>query len=154
MIHHVEISNFALVEHAGLSFGAGLTVLSGETGAGKSIVVDALDFAIGGRSDRSMLRSGAEEAVVSILFEHQGDELAVTRGLRDSNRSYAKIDGRLVTATELRATTDRLIAIHSQSDQQSIFRESVHQALLDAFGGEPVELARSAYSSYYSEFKN
>jgi len=153
MIHHVEISNFALVEHAGLSFGAGLTVLSGETGAGKSIVVDALDFAIGGRSDRSMLRSGAEEAVVSILFEHQGDELAVTRGLRDSNRSYAKIDGRLVTATELRATTDRLIAIHSQSDQQSIFRESVHQALLDAFGGEPVELARSAYSSYYSEFK-
>ncbi len=153
MIHRVEIDNFALVEHSGLSFGAGLTVLSGETGAGKSIVVDALDFAVGGRSDRSMLRSGAEEATVSVLFEDFDEELVVTRGLRDNNRSYAKMDGRLVTVAELRAVTERLIAIHSQSDQQSIFRESVHQTLLDAYGGQPVERARSAYLSQYGEFQ-
>ncbi len=157
MIHRVEIDNFALVEHAELSLGAGLTVLSGETGAGKSIVVDALEFAIGGRSDRAMLRSGAEEAVVSVLFcdveSERDDELVVARGLRDNNRSYAKINGRLVTVTELRAMTDPLVAIHSQSDQQSIFTESVHKTLMDAFGGEPVEQALSAYSSLYDEYK-
>lgn len=157
MIHRVEIDNFALVEHSGLSFGAGLTVLSGETGAGKSIVVDALDFAIGGRSDRTMLRSGAEEAIISVLFvderREQGDELIVTRGLRDNSRSYAKINGHLVTVAELRATTERLVAIHSQNDQQSIFRESVHQTLLDAFGGEPVEQALTSYTSKYEELR-
>ena len=69
MIHRVEIDNFALVEHAELDLGPGLTVLTGETGAGKSILVDALEFASGGRSDRTMLRSGAEEADVSILLD-------------------------------------------------------------------------------------
>ncbi len=158
MIHRVEIDNFALVEHTGVSFGAGLTVLSGETGAGKSIVVDALEFAIGGRSDRSMLRTGADEAVVSILFSgqdsEQDGELIVTRGLRDNNRSYAKINSHLVTVSELRSITDPLVAIHSQSDQQSIFSESVHKTLLDAFGDAPVAEALSIYFSQYEEFKS
>jgi DNA repair protein RecN (Recombination protein N) len=158
MIHRVEIDNFALVEHTGVSFGAGLTVLSGETGAGKSIVVDALEFAIGGRSDRSMLRTGADEAVVSILFSgqdsEQDGELIVTRGLRDNNRSYAKINSHLVTVSELRSITDPLVAIHSQSDQQSIFSESVHKTLLDAFGDAPVAEALSIYYSQFEEFKS
>ena len=158
MIHRVEIDNFALVEHTGVSFGAGLTVLSGETGAGKSIVVDALEFAIGGRSDRSMLRAGAEEAVVSILFSgqdlEQEDEIIISRGLRDNNRSYAKINGHLVTVSELRSITEPLVAIHSQSDQQSIFSESVHKALLDAFGGSSVARALAIYFSQYEEYKS
>lgn len=157
MIHRVEIDNFALVEHSGLSFSAGFTALSGETGAGKSIVVDALDFAAGGRSDRSMLRSGAEEATVSVLFEVKrqsgSDELVVTRGLRDNNRSYAKLNGRLVTVTELREITEPLIAIHSQNDQQSIFRESTHRLLLDAFGGECLLSTLAEYTSLFSEIK-
>ncbi|MCK9176889.1 MAG: AAA family ATPase, partial [Clostridiales bacterium] len=103
MIHRVEIDNFALVEHAELDLGSGLTVLSGETGAGKSIVIDALDFATGARSDRSMLRTGAFEASVSILLdpsaaETENGEFVVLRTLRDTNRSYAKINGQLVTA--------------------------------------------------------
>lgn len=156
MIHRVEIDHFALVEHAEVSLDAGLTVLSGETGAGKSIVIDALDFASGGRSDRSMLRTGEEEAVVSVLFDtrdpQDGGELAVIRGLRDNSRSYAKINGRLATVSELRELTEPLLAIHSQSDQQSIFRESVHRTLLDAFGGEPVRREFTAYFSLYGEF--
>lgn len=139
MIHRVEIDNFALVEHAELDLEPGLTVLSGETGAGKSIVIDALDFASGGRADRAMLRAGAQEASVTLLLdERPGEERVVGRTLRDGGRSYARIDGQLVTAGGLKDLMEPLLAIHSQNDQQTIFRESVHQALLDAYAGERV----------------
>ncbi|HPX92955.1 MAG TPA: DNA repair protein RecN [Bacillota bacterium] len=156
MIHRVEIENFALVEHAEVDLGPGLTVLSGETGAGKSIVIDALDFASGGRGDRAMLRSGAEEASVSILLDglNQGqpdNEFVAGRTLRDGGRTYAKINGQLVTAGELRERMEPLLAIHSQNDQQTIFRESVHKILLDAYAGEPVCQALEAWSSMRQE---
>ncbi|MGI6158071.1 MAG: AAA family ATPase, partial [Saccharofermentanales bacterium] len=69
MIHRVEIDNFALLEHVELNLGPGLTVLSGETGAGKSILIDALDFASGGRADRTLIRQGADEASVTVLLD-------------------------------------------------------------------------------------
>ncbi len=155
MIHRVEIDNFALVEHAELDLGPGLTVLTGETGAGKSIVIDALDFASGGRGDRSMLRTGAEEASVTLLLDQaasedqslQDRELVVGRTLRENGRSYAKINGNLVTAGELREQMEPLLAIHSQNDQQTIFRESVHRTLLDAYGGGALKTALDAWSA-------
>lgn len=150
MIHRVEINNFALVEFAELDLGPGLTVLSGETGAGKSIVIDALDFASGSRSDRSMLRTGAQELSVSLLIDdgkYQGDEDSlVFRALKESGRSYAKLDGQLVTAGELRDKMEPLLAIHSQNDQQSIFKEAVHRELFDAFGGKKIEDLKNRWS--------
>lgn len=156
MIHRVEIDNFALVEHAELDLGPGLTVLSGETGAGKSMVIDALDFATGGRGDRTMLRTGAMEASVTILLdettqEEKDRELVVGRILRDGGRSYAKINGQLVTAGELRERMEPLLAIHSQNDQQTIFRESVHKTLLDAYAGEAVARSLQTWSSMRRE---
>ncbi len=156
MIHRVEIDNFALVEHAELDLGPGLTVLSGETGAGKSMVIDALDFASGGRGDRAMLRTGAEEASVTILLDQAGTqesdrEWVIGRTLRDSGRSYAKINGQLVTAGDLRERMEPLLAIHSQNDQQTIFRESVHKTLLDAYAGEPVVRSLEEWTSMRQE---
>ena len=155
MIHRVEIDNFALVEHAELDLGPGLTVLSGETGAGKSMVIDALDFASGGRGDRAMLRTGAEEASVTILLDQSGEEAdrewVIGRTLRDSGRSYAKINGQLVTAGDLREQMEPLLAIHSQNDQQTIFRESVHKTLLDAYACAPVALSLEFWSSMRQE---
>lgn len=142
MIHRLEIDNFALVERAELDLGPGLTVLSGETGAGKSILIDALDFASGSRSDRSMLRTGAREASVTLLVqdskEGEREEILVSRTLKEGGRSYAKLNGQLVTVSDLRDRMESLLAIHSQNDQQSIFRESVHRELLDAYGGKTI----------------
>ncbi|HZK28656.1 MAG TPA: DNA repair protein RecN [Clostridia bacterium] len=155
MIQRVEIDNFALVEHAELDLGPGLTVLTGETGAGKSILVDALEFASGGRSERAMLRTGAREAVVSILFdsfEKKEDELLIVRCLKETGRSYAKINNQLSTVGELGGRMELLLAIHSQNDQQTIFRESVHQSLLDAYDASTVIPLLQGWSASRDQF--
>lgn len=141
MIHRVEIDNFALLEHVELNLGPGLTVLSGETGAGKSILIDALDFASGGRADRTLIRQGADEASVTVLLdcsEDPDDELVIARTLRAAGRSYARINGVMATVGEVRDLMDTRLAIHSQNDQQTIFRASVHRRLLDMYAQKEV----------------
>lgn len=160
MIQRVEIDAFALADHLGIDFGPGFTVLSGETGAGKSILIDALDFASGGRADRSMIRSGAEEASVSILFKDEkasndtteDGELLFVRSFRSNGRGYARLNGHLATIGELREMSSSRLAIHSQSDQQMIFKESVHLDLLDSYGGSSVEEALEAYETLYASY--
>lgn len=143
----VEISNFALAEHVVFEPCSGLTVLTGETGAGKSILIDALEFLCGERSDRAMLRTGAEEAVLHAVF--QGDtpesEWIFTRGLQENGRSYARMNDQPVTARRLRECSEDLIAIHSQNDQQTIFRDSHHRELVDAYGGAELAHVRDVY---------
>lgn len=160
MILRVEIDTFALADHLGIEFGPGFTVLSGETGAGKSILIDALEFASGGRADRSMIRSGAEEASVSILFKddkasddaNAAGELLFVRSFRSNGRGYSRLNGRLATVGELREASASRLAIHSQSDQQLIFKESVHLELLDSYGGVSVTEALDAYKTLYESY--
>ncbi|MGI6616972.1 MAG: DNA repair protein RecN [Saccharofermentanales bacterium] len=160
MIQRVEIDTFALADHLGIDFGPGFTVLSGETGAGKSILIDALDFASGGRADRSMIRSGADEASVSILFKDEtaqdesssNGELLFVRSFRTNGRGYARLNGRLATIGELREASSSRLAIHSQSDQQLIFKENVHLELLDSYGGTSVSEALDAYMLLYASY--
>ncbi len=160
MIQRVEIDTFALADHLGIDFGPGFTVLSGETGAGKSILIDALEFASGGRADRSMIRSGADEASVSILFKDEevscesstDGEILFVRSFRTNGRGYARLNGRLATVGELREASSSRLAIHSQSDQQLIFKENVHLELLDSYGGASVAAALDAYTALYESY--
>lgn len=165
MLSHLQVNDFTLVKQLDLDFHAGLTVLTGETGAGKSILLDALGLALGDRADASKVRAGAERAEVNASFELRklphvkkwldeaelgSDELIIRRLVTSEGRSRAYINGQLVTLTQLREVGERLIDIHSQHEHQSLLQASTHRRAVDAFGQnlELVERVKRAFSKW------
>lgn len=149
MLTHLQVNDFTLVNQLNLDFGAGLTVLTGETGAGKSILLDALGLALGDRAEADKVRAGAACAEVTACFDidrlaHvrrwleeadlQAEECIVRRVVTSEGRSRAYINGQMVTLTQLRALGDRLLDIHSQHEHQSLLQSATHRRLLDDFG--------------------
>ncbi|HWK54103.1 MAG TPA: DNA repair protein RecN [Hyphomicrobiales bacterium] len=153
MLAQLTIQNFALVERLDLELQSGMTAITGETGAGKSIMLDALGLALGDRADLDVIRIGEDRADISALFslEHQPEARAwlaehdfpeedgtvciLRRVLSRDGRSRAYINGQPTTLAELRTLGDMLIDIHSQHEHQSLLKSGTHQRLLDAFGG-------------------
>jgi DNA repair protein RecN (Recombination protein N) len=152
MLRTLAIRNFIIVDQLELDFGAGFTVLTGETGAGKSILVDALNLVLGGRGDASVVRAGAERAELSAEFDlarlpdiHAwlrandlaSDEsaLLLRRVIDAQGRSRAYINGSAASLTQLRDAGEMLVDIHGQHAHQSLLRPDAQRSLLDAFGG-------------------
>jgi len=149
MLRTLHIRDFVIVEQAEIHFGAGFTVFSGETGAGKSILIDALALALGERADAGVLREGAARADITALFdapaalrgwlaEHDldaGGELALRRVVDAQGRSRGYINGMPATLAQLRELGDSLVDIHGQHAHQSLMRADAQRDLLDAHGG-------------------
>jgi DNA repair protein RecN (Recombination protein N) len=163
MLRTLHIRDFVIVDQAEIDFAAGFTVFSGETGAGKSILIDALSLALGGRADSSVVREGAPRADVSALFDipeallswiadhaiPAEDGLVLRRVIDTQGRSRAFINGIPSTVTQLRELGDFLVDIHGQHAHQSLMRADAQRELLDAHGGYP-ELARAVAESWKS----
>jgi DNA repair protein RecN (Recombination protein N) len=157
MLNRLAIRDFAVVAAAELDFGPGLTVISGETGAGKSLLVDALAFLSGQRADSGMVRHGAERAELFAVFAlddapaalrwlreaefDEGEDCQVRRTLRADGGSRAWINGRPATVGQLAELTAMLVEIHGQHEHQALLSRQSQLALLDAFGGHARELA-------------
>src|SRR5581483_4725859 len=168
MLLELVVENYAVVERVHVRFHRGLNLLTGETGSGKSIVVDALGLLLGGRTSGDMVRSGAERARISGIFEAPSDagvaalladagidaeegELLVEREVLANGKSRAFLGSRPVTATLLRAMAPWLGDIHGQHDQQQLFVPAFQLATLDAFAGAETLLERTA--ALFAEWK-
>ena len=154
MLAQLTIRSFALVDSATLEFERGFNVLTGETGAGKSILIDALTAALGERAGSELVRTGADRATVEAVFEI-GDTpfptvqewaedglVILAREISASGRSTFRINGRMCTASTLREVAADLIDIHGQHDHQSLLHPDRHVEFLDAWAGKEVQALR------------
>ena len=135
----LAVVDLALIDRLRLPLAPGLNVLTGETGAGKSLIIDALGLALGARADLSLVRHGAETARVEALFDRSPEALIATRELSASGRSSARLDDETVTAARLAETVGPLVEIHGQNEQSRLLDERWQRDLLDAFGGHDSE---------------
>jgi DNA repair protein RecN (Recombination protein N) len=140
----LSVHDLALIEKLRIVFEPGLNVLTGETGAGKSLLIDALGLAVGARADTSLVRHGSDSARVEALFDRLPEPLICVREVSAAGRSTARIDDESVTAARLAGVAGRLVEIHGQHDQQRLLDERWQRELLDAFGGLEAERAATA----------
>ncbi len=159
MLQRLRVENFAIISHLTLDFAAGLNVFSGETGAGKSIVIEALGFVLGARGDVSVIKDGADKMRVSADFsagmlpssvrqEQQisGDVFTLRRELDRKGKGKAYVDGRVVTVSTLAQIGRYLVDFHGQHEHQSLMHSSVHLALLDKFAQYDDLLAQTKHA--------
>jgi DNA repair protein RecN (Recombination protein N) len=133
MLRYLRIRNLAVIEDVQVEFDAGLNVLTGETGAGKSILVEAVGLLLGGRASSDLVRTGEELAEVDALFAAGDEELVLRREVTAQGRSRAFINGTLATAGTLRSYSERLIELHGQHEHQVLMDPDSHLSLLDAY---------------------
>ena len=131
----LTVTDLALIDRLRLELGAGLNVITGETGAGKSILIDALGLALGARADSGLVRHGAEVARVEALFDRVPEALIAVREVAATGRSTARLDDDAVPAARLAEEVGPLVEIHGQHDQQRLLDERRQRDLLDGFGG-------------------
>ena len=147
MLSLLHIENIAIIESADISFDGGFNVLTGETGAGKSIVIDAISAVLGERTSRELIRTGARSALVTAVFvqlppmrwleEHgfsQGEELLLQREIQGDGKNICRVNGRPVTVAQLRELGRQLLNIHGQHDGQQLLDPTCHLGYLDSFG--------------------
>ncbi|MDR3546598.1 MAG: DNA repair protein RecN [Candidatus Limnocylindrales bacterium] len=138
------VADLALIERVRITFAAGFNVLTGETGAGKSLLIDALGLALGARADAGLVRHGAEAARVEALFDRLPEALVCVREVGANGRSVARVDDETVTAGRLAAIAGPLVEIHGQRDQGRLLDERWQRELLDGYGGHAAERAAVA----------
>jgi DNA repair protein RecN (Recombination protein N) len=135
----LAVRDLALIERVRVELAPGFTVLTGETGAGKSLLIDALTLVLGGRADSGLIRHGAAQLRVEALFERDPEPLICVREVNDNGRSVARLDDETVTLARLAGEVGPLVEIHGQHEQQRLLSSAWQRDVLDAFGGHEVQ---------------
>lgn len=170
MLKNIQIKNVALIEEASIEFEKGLNVLSGETGSGKSVILDSLNFVLGAKADKSMIRNGSDFCMVKAEFDVKNnpfikseldaldidcdDDLIVSRKFSLSGAGSIRINGEPVTLTGLKNVTGHLVDVHGQSEHFYLLKEANQLALIDAYGGEKIAKAKEELSKEILALKN
>jgi len=171
MLLELLIQDFALIDRLKLEFSKGLNIMTGETGAGKSIIIDSVNFVLGERSSKDIIRTGVDRAYVEAVFdgvqngefnktmEEYGIELdeaviVLSREINQSGRSICRVNGKVVTTMALKNIGNFLLDIHGQHEHQSLLNEENHINLLDMFGGENLDELKSGVHQSYAKVLN
>ena len=152
MIDHISIKNFAIIENTDVDFEEGLNIITGETGSGKSIAVEAISLALGSRADTSAIRTGADKAVVQLLGTLDGEEVVITREVSSSGKNLCKLNGEIVTLAQLNAVSRRLADIHGQYDNQSLLNPEYHITLLDMYRNDASAAKKAEVSVFFHKY--
>ena len=169
MLLEISIKNFAIIEAISLNFEKGMTVLTGETGAGKSIIIDAMNLMLGARATTDVIRHGAPKAeieglfsvensrVLQELFDEQGlemgDEIIIRREILQNGRSVSRVNGQMVNLSVLRAIGQHLVDIHGQHDQEELMRPQLHIQMLDGFGDAAFLELKETYQTSFDAYR-
>lgn len=169
MLLEISIKNFAIIESISLNFEKGMTVLTGETGAGKSIIIDAMNMMLGARATTEVIRHGAPKAEIEGLFsiesnraleeifDEQGlelsDEIIIRREILQNGRSISRVNGQMVNLSVLRTIGQQLVDIHGQHDQEELMRPHRHIQMLDEFGDTSFFELKEAYQISFDNYR-
>lgn len=157
MISHIRIKDFAIIDTVELDFHDGLNIITGETGAGKSIIIEAVSLALGSRADTAFIRSGKEKAVVQMMADLDGEEYIITRELSASGKNICRINDEIVPLAQLSKLCKRIADVHGQYDHQSLLNPENHLKLIDTYHDQNISPAREAVAEQfriYSETKH
>lgn len=168
MLISLHVKNLALIEETEVNFKEGLNILSGETGAGKSILIGSINLALGARADKDMIRNGADYALVELVFQIEDnsilaaikeleipveeDGIVIIQRKIQQNRSLCKICGETATTKQIKALSELLIDIHGQHEHQSLLYKKNHMEILDAFAGEELEKLKVKIKESYHTY--
>lgn len=168
MLMHLSVKNLALIDQINMDFDKGLNILTGETGAGKSIIIDAVNLILGNRADRDLIQTGKDYAFVEAVFDiskhphiiqildelgiemEEDGSLLIVRELSASGKNICRINGRIVTLSILRNLSRYLVDIHGQHEHQSLLRVEQHGELLDMLGGAKIEKSKEKVREIYN----
>ncbi|CEW82540.1 DNA repair protein RecN [Streptococcus pneumoniae] len=169
MLLEISIKNFAIIEAISLNFEKGMTVLTGETGAGKSIIIDAMNMMLGARATTDVIRHGAPKAEIEGLFSVEnsrllqeifdeqglelGDEIIIRREILQNGRSISRVNGQMVNLSVLRAIGQHLVDIHGQHDHEELMRPQLHIQMLDEFGDAAFWDLKETYQTSFDAYR-
>ena len=155
MINTLHIKNIGIIDEISIDLNKGFNVLTGETGAGKTLIIDSLEILAGGRFSKEMIRKGEEYSFVemSVSSGDRSEDIILSREININGKNLCKINGRMVTVSELKNFMSSIIDIHGQHDNQSLLNSNVHIKLLDKFAGSELKNIKLDYLEKYNKYK-
>lgn len=170
MLQSLRVSNFALIEELEVDFSDGLNILTGETGAGKSILLGSIQTALGAKTSKEVIRNGADSAYVELVFEHCGDavkaelerqelsagddSVTISRKMTSAGKSVSRINGETVTAATVKAVASLLLEIHGQQEHNTLLNKEKHLELLDRYAGNDVLKKKEEVGELWKEYRS
>ena len=155
MINTLHIKNVGIIDEISIDFEKGFNILTGETGAGKTLIIGSLEILAGGRFSKEMIRKGQDYSFVemSVSTNQDQEDVILSREINSNGKNICKINGRMVTVKELKCFMESIIDIHGQNDNQSLLNPSLHIKLLDEFAGEKLINLKNNYVDFFSKYK-